>query len=480
MNRKTATILCAAGGLVAAAILLGRRPGQTHVAEAKANPPMTTPNVCAATDVTARTSTDVGFGSFGGALSGAKILRGGDGEIFVAYDLTAADRRAETRQPVNLAIVLDHSGSMAGDKLVQAKAAAKGIIERLGPEDRVALVKFDDTAHVVVPAMTMDAEGKAQLLAAIDGIQDAGGTNIHDGMTLGRDQVAAMMGEGRVNRVVLLSDGLAKNGITDPAVMTRVAAQAADKGIRITTIGLGQDYNEDLMEALAEHGRGQYYYVRDGASLQAVFDGELRSMQATVATNAELRLEPSCAGVEIAEVYGYESRRDGRAVIVPLADVSGGDTRKIIVRLKVPVAQAGSEQLIGATLAFTDAVKGGKKTVAIRLGVEVTADAGAVAAAADKDVLGKVEQVEAARTMRQASAAYERGDRAAAVQAVREQRARTEERAGRYNLAPAATAPVYESMAEMEDGYTRHDPGSGDGKALTKKGKADARDMAKH
>ena len=115
-----------------------------------------------------------------------------------------------------------------------------------------------------------------------------------------------------MNRVVLLSDGQANEGVTDRPTLGRIAAGAADRGVRLTTVGMGLDYNEDLMELLAENGRGRYYYVKDAASLEGVFAGELASMQATVASATELQLTPLCAGVEMLEVFGYETRAPGR------------------------------------------------------------------------------------------------------------------------------------------------------------------------
>jgi Ca-activated chloride channel family protein len=282
-----------------------------------------------------------------------------------------------------------------------------------------------------------------------------------------------------VNRVVLLSDGQANVGVVDPAQIASAASAAADQGVRVTTIGLGLDYNEDLMEAVAESGRGQYYYVKDGAGLEAVFAGELRSMQATVATRAELRLSPACAGVEVAEVLGYESRREGADVVVPLADLFGGEQRKVLVRLRAPAGIDGHKLLARTTLAFDAANGGGRKTSSVDLGVEVSSDAQAVRASSDPEVMGKVEQVEAARTMRQAAAAYDRGDKQAAQGYVRQQKERTKKRAAEYNMPAAATAPIMQGLDDMDSSMELYAPSSAEGKAMTKGSKADARKMSK-
>jgi Ca-activated chloride channel family protein len=485
MNRKTTTILCAAGGLIAAAVALGSRSegSQSELPSRPfTSPPQPPPlaDLCSTRDaLPAHASADFGAGTMRAGLSSAKIVQAGNGEVYLAVDLAVNDSAAAHRASVNMAIVIDHSGSMQGDKITQARQAARGIVERLGADDRVALIQYDDDAQVLVPSVAADAEGKRRLYAAIERIADDGGTNLHGGMMLGIDEARRAMGGERVNRVVLLSDGQANVGVVDPSQIAQAASDSADQGVRVTTIGLGLDYNEDLMEAIAEHGRGQYYYVKDAGGLESVFAGELRSMQGTVATRAELRLSPACSGVEIAEVYGYESRRDGNDVIVPLSDLFGGEKRKVLVRLKVPAGVSGAKALARTTLAYDAAGGGGRKTAALDLGVEVSSDAQAVRASADADVMTKVEEVEAARTMKEAAAAYDRGDTAQAQGYVRDQKAKTARRAAEYNLPAAATAPIMDGLVEMDKNMGAFAPTSAEGKAMTKGSKADARKMMK-
>jgi Ca-activated chloride channel family protein len=406
-------------------------------------------------------------------------LKDGGGDVHMAIDLGVTERPGEKRAPVNMAIVIDHSGSMAGEKMQSARDAARGIVERLTAGDRVSLIQYDDDAQVLVPSIAVDAEGKQQLLRAIDGIHDDGGTNLHDGMMLGVAEAKRSMGGQRINRVVLLSDGQANVGVVDPQAIARAASNAADSGVRITTIGLGIDYNEDLMEAVAESGRGQYYFVKDAAGLESVFAGELRSMQGTVATRAEIRLTPACTGVEIAEVYGYESRREGNDTIVPLADLFGGDNRKLIVRLRGPAGSVGKKALVRATLAFDAAGGGGRKTASLDLGIEVSGDAQAVRASVDTSVMTKVEEVETARAMRAAAEAYDRGDVVGAQSTIRAQKARAARNAAEYNYAPAAAAPMMDAMEEMDKNIGSYAPGSAEGRAANKASKAGARDFAK-
>ncbi len=478
MNRKTASILVAAGGLITAAALLGTRSSRSPQAPPIVHTPEPPVSALCGVAGPARATGELPFGSLSAALSGGHVLRGGDGELYVSIELTAREAEATARPPMSVAIVIDHSGSMQGEKIAKAREAARGLVTRLGAGDRVALIQYDDSAEVLVPSIAIDEEGKRRLLAAIDGIQDAGGTNIHDGLVLGRDEILRSLVPGHVNRVVLLSDGNANVGVTDVSSLARLAGDASERGVRITTVGLGDDYNEDLMEAVAENGRGRYYYVKDATTLDAVFAGELRAIQGTVATASELRLEPACAGVEIAEVFGYVTRREGGTTIVPLADIAGGDRRKIVARLVVPTGTTGAMGVLTATLGYT-ASEGKAGVARAVVGVEVTEDVALVEKTVDPDVLGKVEQAESSVVMRQAAQAYERGDQEGAVRLVRERRADAEKKARRYKMKDADMKTVYDSLDSMGSGMATTAPSAPAGRAVTKSVKAGAYQLAK-
>ncbi|MBI4510036.1 MAG: VWA domain-containing protein [Deltaproteobacteria bacterium] len=474
MNKRSASLICTAGTLAAATSF----PHGHASAQARA-PLQVAVETCGDAAAPSQKQVEYGHGTFSAALSGEKVLADGSRDLHVAITLDARPATTTHRPPLNLAIVVDRSGSMAGEKIQHARSAAQGILARLAPMDRAALVQYDDTAQVLAPLTPMDEQGKQRLGAAIDGIQDAGGTNLHGGLALGRDEVARDLSSGRINRVILLSDGRANVGITDLPTLSKVASQAAHKGIRITTVGLGLDYNEDLMEALAENGRGQYYYVRDAAALERVFAGELAAMQATVATNAELRLSPACQGIEISAVPGYEIRREGNEVVIPLADLFGGDRRKVVARVRLHQKQAGRTGVLSARLVYNDAKGGARKQSTLALGVEVSRDALAVTASVNKDVATKVAQVESAEVMRKAAEAYDRGDSAGAVKMLKEQRQKVEQEAIRMALPAAAAQPLYDELDGMKVGVSASAPSSAAGKDIIKGSKAKSRALSK-
>jgi Ca-activated chloride channel homolog len=485
-SRKTAAILIAAGALVAAAILLHRTPASGGSADSRTATPTDVSSTeppaksCKAPGGAAsRASTRFERGRASASLSTGKILRGAGGQVFAAFELTTDAAKSTRRQPLNLALVIDRSGSMAGDKLAHAKAAAAALIARLDAGDRIALVQYDDSAQTIVPSVAADSDGKERLLSAVRELGPGGGTNLHGGMVLGRDEVLRSTGTGQVSRVILLSDGLANAGEIDPATIADSARQAADRGVRITTIGVGLDYNEDLMEAIAESGRGNYHYVQDSGALDPVLARELSAAQATVAASVELRLRPACAGVEITEVIGYQTRREGDAVLVPMADLFGGDNRRMVVALRVPDGADGRHGVVNAELRYRDTASRQTHKVELALAVDVTGDAAAAERSVDREVMAEVLKAQSAESVRKAARAYEQGDVAGATEILEQQQNLVDKEGGRYGIEKSKLAPAMEELGGFQAEVQSVDRGSDQGKAALKRRKSTAREMSK-
>jgi Ca-activated chloride channel family protein len=350
------------------------------------------------------------------ALSRAKLLTGTN-EAFVAVELLAPSSGA--RPPLDLAIALDRSGSMRGEKIERARDAVRALASRLGGADRLALVEYDSRAELTLSGVAADSAGQQALAQALARVRPRGNTNLGAGLTLARDELLRMSAAEpqarRLARILLVSDGRANVGVVDPRALAHLAADAADRGLHTTSIGLGLDYNEDLMQSIALEGRGNYYYVRDARALGAVLTGEATAWQSTVTTEAELSLEPTCRGVEVAEVFGYATTRRGGATVVKLSDLSAGEARKVVARLRVPTAGIGPERLVRAELSFGDATSGGRQRAFVDVGVEITNDSAAAEASADPDVLGRALEAEAGRELRLASEEYSAGHRQSAA-----------------------------------------------------------------
>src|ERR1035441_6359246 len=190
------------------------------------------------------------------------VVKNSPQEVVIKIDLSAiAGQKKVRRTPLNLAVVLDKSGSMTGAKLEKTKQAAMQLVDRLAPNDIFSLGLYSDAARVLVPAQKV--EDKDALKEKIDNIQAGGSTALYAGVKMGADQIQEYFSNKRINRVILLSDGLANVGPSTPRELRRFGGDLAERGISVTTIGVGDDYNEDLMAGLAEASDANYYYVKD-------------------------------------------------------------------------------------------------------------------------------------------------------------------------------------------------------------------------
>lgn len=261
------------------------------------------------------------------------LARNSPQEIVVKIDLSAiACKKKIHRPPLNLAVVLDKSGSMTGAKLEKTKQAALLLVDRLAPEDIFSLVIFSDEAHVLIPAQHV--RDKEALKEQIESIKADGSTALYSGVELGADQLNEFFSDRRINRVILLSDGLANVGPSSPRQLRRLGSQLAGRGISVTTIGVGDDYNEDLMAGLAEASDANYYYVQDTEKLPQIFARELGGLLSVAAR--DVRIEVVCPdGVQPLGFIGRAEKFDGQKAIVNLSQFAGGQDRCLFLRCVV-------------------------------------------------------------------------------------------------------------------------------------------------
>lgn len=344
-------------------------------------------------------------------LDQSAVLWGAPAERTVVLTLQAPDVVGEPRRPVHLALVVDTSGSMAArGKMEAARQAAGELVELLGPQDTLSLVTFDDRARVLAaPTPGTDA---AALRATVHGLRPGGGTNLHDGIEAGVRLVSAAGLDG-TRRVLVLSDGNATVGRTTAPDLRRAAASGLGDGVSVSALGLGLDYNEELLGALADAGGGAYRFVDRPGQLTTFFAEELRAAGRVVAHRTSVDLVPH-PGVELVEIYGYESTptADGRRVF--LGDLHGGETRKVVARVRIagstaegllPVAQA-SVDWVG-----TDGALG--RTLRAEVRAIVTSEVAAVARSATPAAVREAARARGAALVEGAARAWEKGDLAA-------------------------------------------------------------------
>ncbi|MEG4231256.1 macro domain-containing protein [Microcoleus sp. Pol11C3] len=251
-------------------------------------------------------------------------------DVLVRITPPATEKTIE-RPQLNLGLVIDRSGSMEGQKIEYARQAASYAIEQLLPSDRVSITIYNDEVETLVPSTL--ATHKSHLSQQIQTIHPRNRTALHAGWVQGGIQVSQHLNPEHLNRVILLSDGLANIGETNPDVIASDVKGLTKRGVSTTTMGIGDDYNEDLLEAMARSGDGNYYYIQSPEQLPSIFQQELLGLMATVGTNVTLGIEPQ-AGVEMVEVLNQlDVNQNGRFRLPNLVISNPVD---VVVRLKVP------------------------------------------------------------------------------------------------------------------------------------------------
>ena len=327
MNR-TGIILAAAAALAVLALVAGLP--QTV---GKVSPPGPTP----------RPTTSGGSLTLDARLSHA-FVPAGRSEVFVTADVRGAEVPGQARSAVNLALVIDRSGSMAGYKIEQARQAARQLVAQLTPEDRLTIVHYGSDVESL-PGMNASPENKARMLQYLDGISDNGGTNISQALEVAAGLVDASRAQFKVNRMVLISDGQPTEGLTGSDQLIGVVRTIRARGVSLSSVGVGNDYNEQLMEAFAEVGGGAYAYLRDAAQLASIFQKDLNAAGTQVARGVTITFRVP-KGAHFEEVLGYTptvARTDAveDTVTVALPDFAAGQNERVVARFTVEGSAVG-------------------------------------------------------------------------------------------------------------------------------------------
>lgn len=360
--------------------------------------------------------------------------------------------RRDRRPPVNLALVIDRSGSMSGDKIERAREAALAAVRRLSPDDIVSLVAYDTRVETVVHAQRV-GDGR-ELEQAICGLEASGNTALYGGVTRGAAEVRKNLEDRRfVNRVILLSDGLANVGPSSPEELGRLGASLLKEGISVTTIGLGLGFNEDLMTRLAQRSDGNTYFVEDGSDLTRIFAAELGDVLNVVARRIIIEIEFP-AGVRPLRFIGREgSVRDQKAELT-LNQLYGGQEKFALVEVDVAPARAGDEiEIARARVSFEDAVTQRAASVSARRTVHFSTSRAAVVKSADHKVQAAYAVNALAAAKEEAIALVDANRRDAAAAVLRERSAELRKLSDVY--ANAAVRDVAAAAAPAADKLER-------------------------
>src|SRR5690242_13761542 len=271
-------------------------------------------------------------------------VTGGSQLAYVLLEAKPTDIMAQVRMPLNFALVIDHSGSMRGAKLKNVREAVKMVIDRLEPSDYISVVIFDDTAQVIIPSMP--ANDPVGMKAAIDRIQDAGGTTMSLGMIQGLGELRRWNIPNAVSRMILLTDGVTY-GDTDRC--RQLARDAAAAGISIYPLGIGADWDEQLLDDVGQlSGGSPAEFIRSPADAMSIFQQQLQSAVAVAVRNATLTLNLP-AGVSPRKAVRVlpiirdidQSSLSDRRVTIPLGDLEKDTPQSVLVELMIDPRPAG-------------------------------------------------------------------------------------------------------------------------------------------
>lgn len=312
------------------------------------------------------------------------LLIGGSRDCVLQVEVCAKPVEKKRSAPLNLALVLDRSGSMAGAKLEKARQAACVAVDQLGPDDFFSLVVYDDTVEVLIPPQKV--KDKKEIKNAIGRIQEGGSTALYAGVEKGAAQLRKYFDKEKVNRIILLSDGIANVGPSSPSDLSKLGKELRTEGLSVSTVGLGDDYNEDLMTALAEASHANYYYVKDAEKLPGIFSEELGTVKSIAARNVRLRIVLP-KGVSSATVIGENeiSFRDG-TLTIPLSEFFGSQTRRFLIACQAPDSDSPSLELAKVELTYDDAETGMPVNTALNSTVRQSRDEKAVRASLRAEV----------------------------------------------------------------------------------------------
>jgi Ca-activated chloride channel family protein len=263
---------------------------------------------------------------------------------FLKVGLTGFAMASEAkRTPINVALVLDKSGSMAGGKLARAKEAACWAIRRLDRKDIVSVVTYDSTVQVLVPATKLT--DKEEVCGKIGGIESGGSTALFGGVSKGAAELRKFIDRNRVNRVILLSDGLANVGPQTPSSLGELGASLIKEGISVSTLGLGLDYNEDLMAELARRSDGNHLFIEKAEDLARIFDYEFQHVLSVVAQEVTITIDIS-PGIRPLRVLGRTAEINGRQVIVQLNQLYAEQEKYVMLEVELPPTNAGKTRQV--------------------------------------------------------------------------------------------------------------------------------------
>jgi Ca-activated chloride channel family protein len=334
-----------------------------------------------------------------------------------------------------------------GAKMENAKKGALEALEYLNARDAAAVVVYDDEARTLVPLEAWSRGTHAAAADTISKVRASGSTALYGGVKLGAEEILRHEGKGRVPRILLLSDGIANVGPSSPAELAELGRRLAAHEITITTIGLGLDYNEDLMTALAAESGGNSYFARNASSLPEIFAHDMEDSSSLSARNVAITL--TCLdGTIPVMTLGRRGEGQGRSVSVSISNVYGNEKYALFELEIPPQANGTSFDAASVLLEYEDAISGKKHRQEARLKLRFTGNRDDVA----KNRSGRIiAQAELARNAQIREEAVRLADEGRASEASSLLRSRADELKSVSQSAPEAAPMIAQDAYELAE-----------------------------
>lgn len=354
---------------------------------------------------------------------GYKVLRQSTKQrVFLRIGIKGIHNPSEEveRVPVNVALVIDRSGSMRGDKIEKAREAAIMAVERLSGRDVASVVSFSNTVDVVIPAGRVS--NHRRYARSIDRIRAGGSTAIYAAVKTAAEELAEYSNGRRLDRIILLSDGLANVGPRDPYAFEELGADLGSQGISVTTIGLGRGYNEDLMARLAGASDGNHDFAQTARDLRRIFNREFDDVLSVIAQDIEIIIETR-DGVRPLRSLGRRAKIQGRKAVFKVAQAYSKSTHSLQLELEIDQEIAsGDQELANVTVRYKPQGSTSRETRNSAVRASFSSDDESIKRSMDPIVMDPVVELQAREKSRRAIKLRDQGKVAAAQAAIRQGR----------------------------------------------------------
>ncbi len=323
---------------------------------------------------------------------------------------------AEERLPVNLAIALDKSGSMRKDKIVQAQNAVLKASSLLGPKDRFSLVTYSDEAETLIKSQ--QPLEMSSLASIVRTIRSKGSTALYAGVSQAAAEIRRGQSEGAFNRLILLSDGNANKGPSSIADLSGLSRSLAGEDISVSTVGLGADFNEDLMTAMAETAQGNAYFAENSNDLTRIFTAELEDVLNVAATNIQIIVE--CApGARPIRIIGRDGVIDDNTVSMSINHLFGGQEKYALIEVNAPAGKDGDiSELMSVHIKYQSSISDHPISQSTVATVTYSSDDAEAQKAANVEVTHSIVENRIAEVKREAITLSDRGANKQAAQII--------------------------------------------------------------